>query len=225
MADTDINQARSDEELVASDEDAASAAARSMMKALCVSGPGIVDGFDAATQTAKVRVAIKRNFASLGWVETVCVDVPVVFPAGGQLVLTFPIGPGDEGILIFGDRAIDNWFANGGVQEASEIRFHDPSDAMFVPGISSKPRALQSFNETAAELRTRDGAVIFRAVPGSGGGGGGSGSVQAAVLSDALLECIQEMSFATGVGPTGIGPLNLAAFKAKIKSLVAFVGA
>jgi hypothetical protein len=76
---------------------------------------------------------------------------------------------------------------------------------------------------TSAELRTRDGAVIFRATPPSGGGTG-QGSAQAAVLSDRLLECIQSMTFATGMGPTGVGPLNLAQFQNTIKSLTAFVG-
>lgn len=204
--DTDIARARTDEELVASDEDAASAAARSLMKALCVSGPGIVDTFDPATQTAKVRVAIKRNFASLGWVETVCVDVPVQFPGGGGLVITFPVSKGDEGILIFGDRAIDNWFASGGVQEASEIRFHDPSDAMFVPGISSKPNAIANFNMERAEIRSRSG-----------------GTTEAAVLGEQLLTALGHLTVPTGMGPSGT-PINIQEFIDTIKSKSFFVG-
>jgi hypothetical protein len=48
--------------------------------------------------------------------------------------------------------------------------------------------------------------------------------VQAAVLSERLLDCIRKMSFATGMGPTGVGPLNMAEFENTIKSLTAFVG-
>lgn len=222
MATDNGPEQRTDEELMSSEEDAASAAAREVAKALCVSGPGIVVAFDAATMSAKVQPAIMKKFASLGLVKHAeCIHVPVQFPSGGDLVLTFPVEPGDEGILIFGDRAIDNWWEKGGAQEPSEIRFHDPSDAMFVPGISSRPRAIQDFSSTAAELRTRGGQVIFRATPSGGGSGE---AVQACVLSEALLECIQEMSFATAVGPTAIGPLNLAKFLKTIKSTSAFVG-
>jgi hypothetical protein len=224
MAEDESNQDRTDEELNASDEDAHSAAARAMLKRICVSGPGIVMSFDPVTQTASVQPAIKKKFRGSEVRDAQpCVNVPVQFPAGGPLILTFPIKEGDEGILVFGDRAIDHWLAKGGTQEPSEIRFHDPSDAMFIPGISSEPRAIGTFSMTSAELRTREGAIIFRATPPEGGGTG-QGSAQAAVLSEAILECIAEMSFATGMGPTGVGPLNMAAFKAKIKSMTAFVG-
>ncbi len=220
---------RTDEELMASDEDAASAAARELMKAICVSGPGTIVSFNRNTQTAKVQPAIKKKFASLGLVDhPPCVDVPVQFPRGGGLVLTFPVAAGDECLLVFSDRAIDNWLAEGGTQEPSEIRFHDPSDAFAIVGFSSNPSAIPDFNMGAAELRTVGGAVIFRAVPpagGGGGGGGGGGDVQAAVLSERLLDCIRNMTFATGVGPTGVGPINLAEFVNTIKSNSAFVGA
>src|SRR6185369_15524510 len=89
------------------------------------------------------------------------VDVPVVIAGGGDLYLTFPIAPGDECLLHFSERAIDNWWDRGGVQEPSEYRLHDYSDAFALVGPLSRPRFLGSYSTTAAELRTRDGTTVL----------------------------------------------------------------
>jgi phage baseplate assembly protein gpV len=124
--------------------------------------PGIVTAYDAASQTVTVQPVCERLFIApnlSGWQKLpLCPDVPVHFPAGGGVVFTFPIAVGDEGLLVFCERSIDEWFQNGGTN-APQRRLHNLSDAVFVPGISSTPRAITEVSTTAAELRTRDGAV------------------------------------------------------------------
>jgi len=123
--------------------------------------PGIIVAFDAAKQTAQVQPAIKRVFTEKGPVNLpVCVDVPVVFPAGGLFAMTFPVTSGDECILWFSERCIDLWHTFGSTQAPAEYRLHDLSDGMALVGLSSTPRLLASFQASSVELRNR--ARTFR---------------------------------------------------------------
>lgn len=122
--------------------------------------PGIIRSFDVKTQTATVQPAIRRIFSEKGSVDLPqLLDVPVYFPAGGGFAVTFPVSKNDECVLVFSQRAIDNWFENGGVQEPSELRTHDLSDALAFVGFSSKPRKIQDVAEDAIEIRSRDGST------------------------------------------------------------------
>lgn len=145
-----------DEELAGTPEAAHRQQIEGRLKDLHTVLPGIIDSFDPATQTASVQPAIKRIFTERGPVALpVCVDVPVMFPGGGDFYLTFPVKQGDECTLHFSERCIDFWFANGGVQLPAEYRLHDLSDAFAFVGVNSQPRKIPSFNATAVELRDR----------------------------------------------------------------------
>lgn len=128
--------------------------------------PGIIESFDPGTQTARVQPAIKRIFTERGPLPIpVCVDVPVEFPGGGGFFVTFPIKPGDECVLCFSERCIDNWHATGGVQEAAEYRMHSYSDGIARVGLNSQPHVIPSFNAEDAEFRSRDGGVKIQLKP------------------------------------------------------------
>jgi hypothetical protein len=151
-------------------EDAASgdpgAAVRAHVQASRVdihtSMPGIVESFDATKQTAVVRPVVQRFFRGQGFKALPQLfDVPVVFPRGGGFVLTFPVKQGDECILHFSERAIDNWHSTGKVSEPSEFRTHDLSDACAQVGVSSLPNVVQNFNTSAVELRSLDGKSVM----------------------------------------------------------------
>lgn len=119
--------------------------------------PGIISKYDATLQTVEVQPSIKRIFIGQGAVNLpLCVDVPVVFPQGGNFAITFPIAAGDECLIFFSERAIDYMFEFGGIQEPSEYRMHDLSDGFAFIGFNSKPRKLSSVQTDGAELRTRD---------------------------------------------------------------------
>lgn len=125
--------------------------------------PGIVQSFDAATQTVSVQPAIQAaRILTDGTRETVTlpllVDVPVVFPGGGGLVLTMPVAAGDEALVVFSARCIDAWWQSGGVQPAMEARLHDLSDGFALIGPRAKANALSGVSTTAAQWRTVDGA-------------------------------------------------------------------
>lgn len=155
-----------DQELAATPEEIARVAATEALVDVHTSLPGIVKAFDPKTQTAKVQPAIMRLWRDGGWKPLPeCVDCPVSFPRYGNFVITGPVSIGDEGLLKFSERSIDNWWAKGGVQEQSEMRMHDLSDGFFEPGYSSKGRVPSSIATDALEIRTLDGQTMFRLEP------------------------------------------------------------
>lgn len=112
---------------------------------LWTSMPGIVVSYDPATLTATVQPAIKilqRSASGItSWVAIPALtNVPVQFPGGNGLFVTFSLVSGDEVLLVFGARCKDGWQSLGGVQVQAEFRLHDLSDAVAVPSIFSRPR-------------------------------------------------------------------------------------
>lgn len=130
--------------------------------------PGSILQFNPITQTAQVQPSIRRIFIDQGSVSLpICVDCPVIFPGGGDFFLTFPIKPGDECLLVFSERCIDNWFLQGGIQDPAEYRMHDLSDGFVLVGVNSQPRKLSDFNSDHAELRHRSGPAKITLHPDS----------------------------------------------------------
>jgi hypothetical protein len=161
-----------------------------LLKDLHTSCPGIIKSFDPATQTATVQAAIKRVFVDDGPVALpLCVDVPVYFPGGGGFVHTFPVKAGDECLMVFAERCIDNWWDRGGVQEPFEVRFHDLSDAFALVGVRSRPRFLKNVATDASELRTEDGSTVLRVEDGMVTAGDLAHAV-AAVRADIMNEIL-----------------------------------
>lgn len=127
---------------------------------------GIIQSFNAANQTATVLIAFTQvTSTSPSGVRTLAqypllLNVPVIFPAGGGFTLTFPISEGDECLVIFNDRQIDNWLAQGAGQPPSIGRVHDLSDGIAIVGVRSNPRALSGVSTNSAQLRSDDGTTF-----------------------------------------------------------------
>lgn len=125
-----------------------------------VAVPGIVESFDAIKQTATVIVVCSGSDSDGSEMRLPpLLDVLVSFPRGGGFAVTFPIEPGDEGLLIFSDRCIDGWHQNGTPGIPPDHRLHDLSDASFIPGISSMGRVISTL---------RSDAIVMRQLKGNG---------------------------------------------------------
>lgn len=124
--------------------------------------PAIVDEHDVEHHTIKARSAIKLQHikpdGSLEWIEMPqFADVPLQYPSGGGATMTLPLKAGDEVLLNFSSRSIDNWFAKGGVQEQPELRMHSHADGFAIPGFRNQKRLLKDVDPDAMEMRTDDG--------------------------------------------------------------------
>jgi hypothetical protein len=135
---------------------------------------GVVQAFYPATQTADVQIAQQQiTSVSPTGDRTLAayaplVHVPVIFPSGGGYTLTFPIAAGDECVVFFNDRELDNWYLQGGVNSApSTSRTHDLSDGLCLVGVRSSNRVLSGVSTTTTQLRSDDGAT-YVSIDGGG---------------------------------------------------------
>ncbi|NDL01275.1 phage baseplate assembly protein V [Photorhabdus bodei] len=139
---------------------------------LYVSLPCIIQSFnaDAVTITAQpaIRWKIRQKDGELESVSLpLLVDVPVIFPRGGGVTLTFPIKAGDECLVVFADRCIDYWWQSGGVQEPVDPRQHNLSDGFAIIGPQSQQQKISGISTNAAQLRSDDGAAYIELDPNS----------------------------------------------------------
>jgi hypothetical protein len=131
---------------------------------LRVAIPAVVVSFDNAKQTAKVQIAIRESALINGVPIPVDIhpleDVIVVMPRGGGFSITMPLQAGDEGLLVFADMCIDQWYqAVGTANKQAERRRHDLSDGFFVPGGWSQPRVLPNYSASTLQIRSDDGVT------------------------------------------------------------------
>ncbi|VTP13232.1 hypothetical protein PUATCC27989T_01068 [Phytobacter ursingii] len=157
------SQIGGDQQFMQAIQDAISAGIRVAM-------PGIIISFDPDAVTAVVQPAIKgyepdANGNQISVSMPILVDVPVAFPRGGGVTLTFPVAPGDEVGLIFNDRCIDFWWQNGGEQEPVHSRQHHIGDATAYLGLMSQQRKIGGISTSAAQLRTDDGSAYIELNP------------------------------------------------------------
>jgi len=130
---------------------------------------GIVQSFNPTTQTASITLAYKKTVFKTSPVNEVpqavltdyppLTDVPVISLGGGAASLTFPIKKGDECLLLFNDRDLDNWFQGGPPQGVATRRTHSFSDAVALVGLRSAPNALANFDAARAVLRNGNAMV------------------------------------------------------------------
>lgn len=133
---------------------------------LWTSLPGIIQSFDPVAQTCTIVPAVQGAVITpSGEVQLVdlpvLVDCPVLWPNGGGFTLTFPIEPGDEGLIMFASRCIDSWWESGSSTPVppAEIRFHDLSDGFVMVGPRSLPKAISGVSTTSTQLRKDDGTA------------------------------------------------------------------
>jgi hypothetical protein len=122
---------------------------------------GIIQSFNAAKQTASVSIAYVKTqqvLQSDGTYQAVAVnyptlvDAPVICLGGGDWSLTFPIQAGDECVILFNDRDIDNWYQSGQVGPVASSRMHSFSDPLILVGPRSSQNVIESYDTTRAVL-------------------------------------------------------------------------
>jgi hypothetical protein len=108
------------------------AAIESYLDNIHVSLPGIVQSYDAATQTATVKPAVKRPIMNeddlIVFEEYAPIqNVPVEFPGAASLSFHFALAKGDSVLLVWQDFSIATWRKTGQVSEPGDVRKHGPS--------------------------------------------------------------------------------------------------
>lgn len=145
--------------------------------------PAIVKSFNPAKMTIEAQPAIKARVRSRDenpplpgavfdrdtwwWVELpLLLDVPVNFPSGGGMLMTFPLEAGDEVTVVFMSRCLDGWWQSGGVQNQPDLRMHHLSDGIAFPGPRSVPKVVPNISLDSVQIRTDDGSTYVEVKDG-----------------------------------------------------------
>lgn len=133
-----------------------------------------VQSFNSTNQTVQATINYPKTFrridpttqqyANVQVAYPLFINVPVVILGGGNAYLTMPIIKGDQCLLLFNDRSIDNWFQSGQVSPLSNPRAHSLSDGIALIGLNFLTSA------TATKLSSYDGvrAVLRNGTAGVG---------------------------------------------------------
>lgn len=121
-----------------------------------------IQSFNTLTQTATATINYKKTFLmpNVAGVYVprqvdypTLLDCPVVVLGGGGGSLTFPITTGDDGIALFNDRDINNWFSGSSSSPVASNRLHAFSDAVILVGLRNLSSLIESYDSDAVALR------------------------------------------------------------------------
>ena len=106
------------------------------LRRLRVAMPAEVVSYDPERSMVKVRI-VQPELLQDGTTEQqpVIAEVPVSWMRCGGAWITFPINPGDTGLLTFCDADVGGWVSEGDTTGPDSERRHSISDAVFLPGI------------------------------------------------------------------------------------------
>jgi hypothetical protein len=201
---------------------------RNFSRDLHVSLPGVVQSFDPATRSVTVVPALTRSVPQGDdlppVVETLPAipDVPVKYESGGGYFFTYPLAAGDEGMIVFADFDLGQWYANGGTGvNPGDQRTHSLASAWFVPGVVSMAKGIAGYSQTALRIG-KSGAVMIEI--DSAGTKVAIGATPSAALAVAMAGLVATQLTALKIAINGAAVLagdGGATFKANIISALA----
>lgn len=129
--------------------------------------PGVVKSFTVTNgvPVASVLLAIKGYDSNPDGTRTyhdlpILPHCPVVFPRGGGYSMTFPVKAGDECMVQFASRSLDEWWQTGKGQPPYDFRKHDLSDGVCFVGLTSRAKPLTGISSSTAQFRSDDGQTL-----------------------------------------------------------------
>lgn len=120
-----------------------------------------IQSFDSSKQTVNASINYTKTFMKRQTDGTykpvqinypILVDCPAIVLGGGDASLTFPITQGDQCLILFNDRDIDNWVAGGRSSVAGPVstsRLHSLSDGIALVGLN----LISGYDENRAVLQ------------------------------------------------------------------------
>lgn len=126
--------------------------------------PGSIISFDSVAQTVHAQVQIRRVHVDKNGIEStvavpVLVDVPILFPKCAGFSITLPVKPGDNCLIFFSERDIDNWHNSGSLSNPRTRRKFDFSDGFCFPGVSTTNNRVSNYNSDDLEIRNDDSSA------------------------------------------------------------------
>lgn len=135
---------------------------------LRVSMPGRIETYDLSTQKATIQPLFSISYRGNPTVDydlPIITEVPVQWPSAnnGTSFIHLPLKSGDLGMIIFTDRALDNYLSavsdnNEKIQSKrpNKARYHDLTDGWFIPGVLPFSKSLNNINSNDIIIRNSD---------------------------------------------------------------------
>lgn len=98
---------------------------------------GQIQSFAPAARTASVQILgqiVLKDGTTMAY--PLLKNRPVFTLQGGGASLQLPIAAGDQCLILFNDRNLDNWYLNGNAQPPLDGRLHDISDGIVLVGLN-----------------------------------------------------------------------------------------
>lgn len=80
------------------------------------------------------------------------VDIPFMILSGGEAHIDMPINAGDDCLILFNDRDIDNWFV-GNTTPPNTSRLHSLSDGLAIIGFRNKTTQISDYPTDCIRLK------------------------------------------------------------------------
>lgn len=131
-----------------------------------------VQEFNSAAQTIRATIVYQKSYTVAQADGTpgvdlrpypVLVDVPVIVISGGAAALTMPIAKGDECLILFNDRDMDDWYVGATNKAPRSSRLHSFSDGVALIGLNSKANVITNYDAERAVLRNAAAMVAVGA--------------------------------------------------------------
>lgn len=121
---------------------------------------GTIQSFDAVNQTVQVTINYKKTYFQFQSTTQAYVSVlndypllaecPLVIIGGGLARITFPVAVGDQCILLFNDRDIDNWYKGSTTSANQTPRLHAFSDCIALIGPNNLNTVIANYDAVRA---------------------------------------------------------------------------
>lgn len=114
-----------------------------ILASLRVCLPGTVVAVDSVKMTVDVAVGVLQNVSKQGlaggldFKYPTLLACPMVTMQGGGVGAVMPVEAGDECLVVFSDRCIDEWYKTGQATPLPNFRMHDIGDGFAIVGVNS----------------------------------------------------------------------------------------
>lgn len=90
----------------------------------------------------------------------VLIDVPFMVMRGGSAYLNIPVKVGQDVLVLYNDRCLDDWYVSGQQSNLSSPRLHSIADAVALVGISSMKDLIQGYDAERIGLVDGDSKIM-----------------------------------------------------------------
>jgi len=146
---------------------------------------------------------------------TILKDIPVAWPRCGGGYLTFPIVPGDTGILTVMDRSLQQWLLLGAMADPVQAATHALQDSVFEPGLHPDTDPITPPTDATGAVLHHDALIKL-----------GRAAVQGVVKDASLQTFLSDAATTASIAavPQDGGKTAFAAFAVALLDLVAAAG-